>query len=82
MRSTQCSQILEHIQTNGSITPLEALELYGCFRLGARVWDLRHEGFDIETEIIERNGKHYAKYFLRQKPVEYTVKDNQYEMAV
>lgn len=59
--SSQCEQILAHLKTR-PITPLEALDLYGCFRLGARVWDLRQDGHDIHTELVERNGKRFAQY--------------------
>jgi hypothetical protein len=64
--STQCEQILAHLKER-PITPLEALDLYGCFRLGARVFDLKRDGFDIQTEIIERNGKRFAQYTLNEK---------------
>ena len=38
-----------HLIAHGSITPMEALNLYGCYRLGARVWDLRQAGVPIKT---------------------------------
>ena len=38
----QTMKILEHLERHGSITSLEAIELYGITRLSARVWDLRH----------------------------------------
>jgi hypothetical protein len=60
--------ILEHLEKFGSITPLEAQRLYGCMRLGARIWDLKHDGHKIVKEIVEvttRSGKaHVAKYRL------------------
>lgn len=59
-KKTQKEQILEHIEKYGSITPLEAQKLYGCMRLGARIWDLRKDGYEIVREIVEvetRNGK-------------------------
>jgi hypothetical protein len=42
--STDCQsyQILEHMKLFGSITPKEAEQKYGCMRLSARIWDLRH----------------------------------------
>ena len=64
---SQSDQILNHLKSGKSITPLEALHLYGCFRLGARINDLRKDGYPIETEIIHENGKHFASYFLRQE---------------
>lgn len=55
---------MAHLQSGKSITPLEALNLYGCFRLGARIWDLRNEGYDIEMELVNYNGKRFACYHL------------------
>ncbi len=61
---SQTKQIREHLESGRSITPREALMLYGCFRLGARIWDLRDAGLDIETTIVEEGGKHFASYRL------------------
>lgn len=67
-KKTQKDMILEHLEAHGSITPLEAQKLYGCMRLGARIWDLRHEGHEIIREIVEvstRTGKaRVARYRL------------------
>ena len=49
---TQCDQVLEAI-THGSLTPLEALERFGCFRLGARIWELKKRGYPIKCEMVE-----------------------------
>ena len=43
---------LAYMEEHGSITPMEALDSFGCYRLGARIWDLRHDGYDIETEMV------------------------------
>ena len=59
-KQTKQEKVLSHLQTYGSITPLEALELYGSFRLGALIFNLRKEGHDIETNIVPKKG--YAKY--------------------
>jgi hypothetical protein len=61
---TQTEQIRAHLLSGRDITPLEALDQYGCLRLAARVSDIREEGHDIETIIEERNGKRYARYRL------------------
>ena len=53
-------KVLMHLQTFGSITPLEALNKYGSLRLGALIFNLRKEGHDIETNIVPKKG--YAKY--------------------
>lgn len=58
-KKSQKDLILAHIEKYGSITPLEAQRFYGCMRLGARIWDLRRDGYDIVSELVEvptRNG--------------------------
>lgn len=69
---THARLILEHLIKFGSITPMEALSEYGCMRLGARIWDLRDDGIEIETEMVKaknRFGKdiRFAKYSLKKK---------------
>lgn len=61
---TQEQHILKHLRRHGSITPLEALSEYGCFRLSARCFDLKQAGYSIETDLIKHNGKRFAKYSL------------------
>ena len=62
---SQTDQILEHLKSGCNITPLGALSKFGCFRLGARIHDLRMSGYKINTTIIKRpDGKHYASYKL------------------
>lgn len=58
--------ILFVLQCGRKITPMEALNEFDCFRLGARIWNLRKQGHNIETEMVERNGKRFAKYSLIQ----------------
>lgn len=47
---TQIERVIKHLKEYGSITPLEAIREYGITRLGARIWDLRDLGYDIETQ--------------------------------
>jgi hypothetical protein len=60
---TQNAQILNHLKRK-PITPIEALQKFGCFRLGARVWELRQQGHPITKRTVERNGKRFAEYKL------------------
>lgn len=46
---TQRNRVLEHLKKRGPLTQLEALDRYGCLRLGARVYELREAGYAIET---------------------------------
>ena len=63
---SQCDDILRHLQSGRSITPLEALEKYGCFRLGGRIYDLKQRGHNIVTDMVTKNGKRFASYRLEK----------------
>lgn len=63
---TQKEKIREHLVNGGTLTPLEVLEKFGCFRLATRVFELKKEGLDVKTQIIEdpATGKRYAEYYI------------------
>ena len=64
---TAIYKIQKDLMSGKSITPLQALNKYGCFRLAAAIHKLRKEGMAIETEYVTQNGKTFAKYFLTTK---------------
>lgn len=49
-----------------SITPMEALNMFGCFRLSARIADLREEGLAVVTDMVTINDKRVARYYLEK----------------
>lgn len=55
---SQEGRILAHLQTGAELSPLEALDKFGCFRLGARIYTLRKEGVPIESRT-ERHGRKF-----------------------
>jgi len=61
---TAIYQIQKYLMSGKSITPLQALNKYGCFRLAAAIHKLRKNGMSIKTEYVTQNGKTLAKYFL------------------
>jgi hypothetical protein len=63
---SQTTEILDMLK-RGPVTAMDALQKAGCFRLAARIADLRQAGHHIETETIEVNGKHIAQYTLKEK---------------
>jgi hypothetical protein len=63
---SQTTEILKYLQSGKSITPIEALNLFHCFRLGARISDLRNKGYIISTEMIKVGKKRFGKYTLIQ----------------
>jgi hypothetical protein len=46
---TQTERIRQHLLARKSITPLQALKRYGCFRLAARICELRKEGLAVRN---------------------------------
>jgi hypothetical protein len=65
-KMTQTEAILYHLKRGNAITPIGALTLCGCFRLGARIWELKQQGYEIETKFIKtKTGKHVAQYRLK-----------------
>jgi hypothetical protein len=63
--SKQCQQVLSHLQSGKPITALEALRLYGIFRLASRIHDLKKAGMTIQSRDIQtENGKKVAQYYL------------------
>lgn len=70
MTESQTTQILNHLKLGTSLTPIEALELYGCFRLSARIYDLKDNGWPIRCEVKELpNGKRVGYYSLEQNKI-------------
>lgn len=64
-KTAQSARILLHLKSGKSITALEALNLYGCFRLAARISDLRKLGHKIKSDrCTNQFGKTFAKYSL------------------
>lgn len=70
MKETQCDMILRYLRENGSITQAEAVEEFGCYRLGARIWDLKNRyGYTIKRETVTKKNRYgktvsFAKYTL------------------
>ncbi len=64
---TQTEWIIENLK-RGPLTPIDALNGCGCFRLGARIYELRQAGHEIETEHRTLpTGKVIAAYHLKEK---------------
>lgn len=66
---TQKEQIIDYLERNGSITPLQAEKELGIMRLASRIWDIQNSGYIVERRIVKginRVGKvtKYAQYYL------------------
>lgn len=70
---TQTEKIKKFMEDHGSITQREAITYCGCYRLGARIWDLENKKqTPVIHEMIEvqnRDGSksHIARYRLEER---------------
>jgi len=63
---SQNAKIFSWLENGNTITALEALNMFGCFRLASRIHDLRERGHNINKEmIVQPNGKRVAQYSLQ-----------------
>ena len=66
MEMSQNQKILKHLRSGKSLSPLQALGLFGCYRLAGRIYDLKRAGHQIETIIkSDDQGRTYASYALK-----------------
>lgn len=65
----QTKAIKEHLEAGHTLTNKEAVDLFGCYRLSARIKELRGAGMDIRTVMMEGETRYgtptrYGKYML------------------
>lgn len=64
---TQCEKILKFMETHKrGITPLQAMDKFGCMRLSGRIHDLREMGYEITSEIVEVKNRYGKKCHVSQ----------------
>lgn len=62
----QAAAILADLEAGYRVTPLDALRRHGCFRLAARIAELRAAGYPIATEHLTTDtGARVATYRLK-----------------
>lgn len=65
---SQANQILAYLQAGNTLTPSEALSRFGCFRLSARIHDLKNAGHNISVtikKVTTRDGEaRVAEYWI------------------
>ena len=59
---SQTREILEHLRSGAALTPLEALERFGCIALHSRAAELRAQGHDVRCKIHTHDGKKWGVY--------------------
>lgn len=73
-KKTHNEKIKGYLLKGNTLTSLQALKLFGCARLAARIYDLRNEIEDkkepylLHSEMIKlSNGKRVAQYSIEKK---------------
>ncbi len=68
-KPSQNDQILDYMFENGSITQKEAVDRFRCYRLSARIADLKKKGYVIRSipETVKAEGERpitFSRYIL------------------
>lgn len=64
MSVTQTNEIKTYLKMGYRITAIDALQKFGCFRLAARIKDLKDEGMEIDKVMVETvSGARVAQYY-------------------
>lgn len=62
---SQTQKIANYLLKGRSLTSLQALKLFGCFRLASRVREIR-ETYKVKTEIVKtKGGSRIGKYSIQ-----------------
>lgn len=74
----QAQRVLDYIEQFGSITSLDAFKDLGITRLSAVVFDLRKEGYNVQSETIGAKNRfgeiaHFSKYFIPKENEQITM---------
>ena len=66
MQMTKKARLLNYLKTHKrGITGHDALLKLGLYRLSGEIHQLRNEGHDIKTEMMENTkGERFARYYL------------------
>ena len=68
MTVTQTNEIKAYLKMGYRITAIDSLEKFGCFRLAARIKDLKDEGMEIDKVMVETvSGARVAQYYSPSK---------------
>ena len=63
---TQNEKIKKYLTEGKRLTAIDALSMFNCFRLAARIDDLKKEGLNIKRKMINTpySNKQVAEYYI------------------
>ena len=64
---TKTGKVLLHLQKEGSITSWDAIQLYRATRLSAIIFNLKDEGYIIDSVKENGDGQHWTRYIYKGK---------------
>ena len=62
---TQKSKLLNRLSTGKNLTVTEAVKRLGVNRVSARIFELREEGYNIQTNTVKRAGNKVTAYQMQ-----------------
>ena len=70
-KESQRNKILMYLKSGSGLTQMEALNKFGCMRLGARIWELRNMGYPIVANTVNvsvpgEEPVYVAEYVLKE----------------
>jgi hypothetical protein len=66
---SQNARIRKYLESGKSLTPLDALYQFGCWALSSRISDLKKQGVNVKSELIEITSGGKKKMVARYKLV-------------
>lgn len=66
---SQNEMVLNWLKGKHKLTPLEAMQRWGIMRLGARIYDLKRQGYKIKAETVQV----YNRFGDRCKVAQYSL---------
>jgi len=66
----QAVEILNHMRAGNSITPIDALSLFGCQRLAARIYDIKKQGWKIVSKKVNVNNAIFSSYSIGEEIID------------
>ena len=64
MPKSQCKKILAYLKEGSGSTRALAVDKFRCYRLAARISDLKEQGNNIVTTMVGKGFGSYAEYHL------------------
>ncbi len=62
---SQCDQVQTWLTRRQGLTTWQAIQMWKCTRLAARVAELKSRGHNIVSETVRTNGKRVSVYRLQ-----------------